>query len=83
MKVFVKTEDIEQIMQLENVPLKEGLSYFFALFFKHNPSRKFLLQQGLSILYIQNGVIHGGNFEGVDKSWRELTYPEFLETISA
>lgn len=82
MKAFVRIKDIEQIMQLESVQLKEGLRYFFALFFKHNPSRQFLLQRGLSVLYIERGVINGGNFENLDNSWQELTYSEFVETIS-
>lgn len=83
MKKFVKIKDKKQVEQLEGLDLKDGFSYFFSLFFKKNDSRDYLLQRGLSILFIKDdGVINGGNLENISDEWQELNYNEFLKEIS-
>ena len=83
MNFFTKIQSNEQIEALEEKSLARNFSFFYSLFFKSNSSRDYLLQNSLSVLFVQNGTVHAGNLENVPSEWQEMGYNDFVKAISA
>lgn len=81
MNVYVKIKNNRDISKLYGADLKVGLQFFFDLFFRCNPSREHLLQEGKLVLFLQDGMISAGNLDCIVDEWREVSYLMFLSYI--
>lgn len=83
-KVFTTISAAYQIDDLEGFDLKDGLEFFYSLFFKSpNADKDYLLMNGSLVLFIQDGLINDGNRDNIPSSWDELSYDAFRSLIAA
>ncbi len=81
---YTKVYNEKQIFDLEKVNLKNGIKFFYSLFFKSvNYSRKYLLNTNKCVIYYKNGLISCGNIENIPNEWEEKEYINFIEEISS
>jgi hypothetical protein len=81
MYFFTKIQNVQQIEELEKKSLNNNFKFFYSLFFKLNSSRDYLIRNNLSVLFVQDGVIHAGNLDNIPNHWQEMPYKEFVKTI--